>query len=55
MTMAGADTHLAVRQARGRAYVLFFMVDALHVLEGLAGTCLEAAGSDASLESQGCC
>lgn len=55
MSMAGADTHLAVRQARSRAYVLFFMVDALCVLEGLAGTCLEAAGSDAGLESQGHC
>lgn len=53
--MARADTRLAVRQARSRAYVLVIMVDALRALEGLAGTCLETAGSDAGLDSQGHC
>lgn len=32
-SMAGADTRLAVRQARSRAYILVFMVDALRALE----------------------
>lgn len=55
MNMARADTRLAVGPARSRTYVLFFMVDALCVPEGLAGTCVETAGSDAGPESQGHC
>lgn len=53
MSIARAYTCLAVRQARGRDLVLFFMVNALSALEGLADTCLETAGSDAGLDSQG--
>lgn len=53
MSIARVDTCLAVMQARGRDLVLFFMVNVLSALEGLADTFLETTGSDVGLDSQG--